>query len=158
MNGASPGLVGHVSEPVDAVHQHGAKERRRFACPGHLHWLNRGAASEPESGSEGSSSCVSTCAGPMGGWSEVGELVAIYNSTRATTCRGVILGAPCSPEETSRERVCNASLPLKAGLCASIINTTRTTRVCTYPVHRIAGLPNLPKDIGCALCLPPTTP
>ena len=32
------------------------------------------------------------------------------------------------------------------------------TRVSMYPVHRIAGLPNLPKGIECALCLPLTAP
>ena len=45
-DGAAPGLVGHGGEPVDAVHQRGAKERRRRACSGHLHRLNRGAALE----------------------------------------------------------------------------------------------------------------
>ena len=34
----------HGGESSDDVHQHGAKERGRHACLGHLHWLNRGAA------------------------------------------------------------------------------------------------------------------
>ena len=40
-DGASPGLVGPGSEPVDAVHQHGAKKRLGCALTGHLQWLSR---------------------------------------------------------------------------------------------------------------------
>ena len=43
-DGAAPGFVGLGGESLDAVHQHCAKERGRRAYPGHLHWLNRGAA------------------------------------------------------------------------------------------------------------------
>ena len=82
-DGAAPGFVGLGGESFDAVHQHCAKERGRRACPGHLHWLNRGVLpSEPDSGSIGSSSRVKRASGHHGASTGLAALLEGFNISR----------------------------------------------------------------------------
>ena len=71
-------------------------------CPGSTVEL----PSEPDPGSVGSSSRVSSASEHHGASFGVVALLESSNISRLTTHGRALLRSPCSPEEASRERVC----------------------------------------------------
>ena len=81
-DGAAPGFVGLGGGSFDAVHQHGAKERGRRACPVTCTGSTVELPSEPDSGSVGSSSRVTSASGHHGASAGLAAFLESFNISR----------------------------------------------------------------------------